>query len=896
MPRTPPSNNPKMLMANATRKGQNATTISVVIPCFNCSGTIADSVCSLQGQTLPYGDLEIILVNDGSADDTLRVCQELAASDPRIVVVDKPNGGVGSARNAGIEAARGRYIAFLDSDDTLLPETLEAAVRFFDEHYDEIDLVTYPMRLYNEQREWPHVREQVLTETGVYDLTKLQNAFALITNVNVVVKNDDALPRFREDLLIHEDELFFMTVLLRKLKVGFSKCGAYRYQQLGGSAIATKMHPFYQFEKNIGFWEELFAAYPGKAPLYLQASFLNEVNWKIRKDVLFPYHYEGEDFERAVNRIRALMDRVDDDVIFTSPRSDEYYRHYLASLKTHASLSCSFFDGGFALQSGAQTLLCRRSVDAEIVRTRVVGNEMRITGILRSTLFEHAGSVALSLTIGGEEAVDIPLERTSHDYHVGHTRTNLFWRFEAPVPLDRGETATLALSVEGRNVPLRIRFSSRANFDTGNGIFSFDAGSCLVEVDPARQRFVIKPSPSAFARASHWLANTRSVVKRNKKLLPIRASLAARARRKRPTWLYYDRTGETKGNAYLQFLHDIEKNDGVDRFYVAKPSAEGIEGLFPPKQRKHIVDFASTEHRFLHLEADKILTSSGERSDWCPFAHKTMRALADVIHYELILLAQDIPLAHEPWKRSADRLLVDREVVSTPFEVRVLEKSYGFEESQLIRCGMPRHDLVDPAARPQRKILYALAGRKNLVTELPDRTFEPKPNAFFTSRFWTGVKELLEGTALREALEQCGYGLDIKLHRSFSVYREQFSVLESERVRLVDETTESDYAILVTDWSPCVFDFVRLKRAVAYFVPDEVELRAGLNGFHELDLPFSQGFGPFCETPDQLVEALEHLMRQNAQPETPFADHMEGFFFRYDNRQRERLYSALAEN
>ena len=883
-------------MANATRKDPNATVISVIIPCFNCSGTVADSVCSLQEQTLLHDDLEIILVNDGSADDTLRVCRELAASDPRIVVVDKPNGGVGSARNTGIEAARGRYIAFLDSDDTLLPETLEAAVRFFDEHYDEIDLVTYPMRLYNEQREWPHVREQVLTETGVYDLTKLQNAFALITNVNVVVKNDDALPRFREDLLIHEDELFFMTVLLRKLKVGFSKCGAYRYQQLGSSAIATKMHPFYQFEKNIGFWEELFAAYPGKAPLYLQASFLNEVNWKIRKDVLFPYHYEGEDFERAVNRIRALMDRVDDDVIFTSPRSDEYYHHYLASLKTHASLSCAFFDGGFALQSGTQTLLCRRGVDAEVVRTCVVGNEMRIAGILRSTLFEHVGSVTLSLTIGSEEAVDIPLERTSHDYHVGHTRTNLFWRFEAPVPLDHGETATLVLSIEGRSVPLRIQFSSRANFDTDNGIFSFDAGSYLVEVDPARQRFVIKPSPSVLARASHWLANTRSVVKQSKKMLPMRASLAVRPHRKRPLWLYYDRAGEKRGNAYLQFLHDVEKNDGVDRFYVAKPSTEGIEGLFPPEQRKHVVGFASTEHRFLHLEADKILTSSSERSDWCPFARKTMRALADVVHYELILLAQDVPLVHEPWKRSADRLLVDRKVVSTSFEARALAESYGFEESQLIRCGMPRHDLVDPAATPQRKILYAPSERKSLVTELSGRRFEPKLNAFFASRFWTGAKELLGSTALRETLEQYDYELDIKLLQSFNVYREQFSALESERVHLVDEATKNDYAILVTDWSPCVFDFVRLKRAVAYFVPDEVELRAGLNGFHELDLPFRQGFGPFCETSDQLVEALEHLMRQGAQPEAPFTDRMEGFFFHYDSQQRERLYAALAEN
>ena len=118
------------------------------------------------------------------------------------------------------------------------------------------------MRLYDAKREWPHVREQVLDHTGVFDLAKLQNAFALITNVNAVVKNNDELPRFREDLIVHEDELFFLTILLRKQRVGFCKAGAYRYQQSPDSTIGTKMHPYFQFEDNIGFWEELFCSPP----------------------------------------------------------------------------------------------------------------------------------------------------------------------------------------------------------------------------------------------------------------------------------------------------------------------------------------------------------------------------------------------------------------------------------------------------------------------------------------------------------------------------------------------------------------------------------------------------------------------------------------------------------
>ena len=85
------------------------------------------------------------------------------------------------------------------------------------------------MRLYDAKREWPHVREQVLDHTGVFDLAKLQNAFALITNVNAVVKNNDELPRFREDLIVHEDEFVFLNHSSSQAKTfGFCKAGAYR--------------------------------------------------------------------------------------------------------------------------------------------------------------------------------------------------------------------------------------------------------------------------------------------------------------------------------------------------------------------------------------------------------------------------------------------------------------------------------------------------------------------------------------------------------------------------------------------------------------------------------------------------------------------------------------------
>jgi len=101
-----------------------APLITVVVPAYNRATTITDSVRSVQAQT--YTNWELVVVDDGSSDGTPQVVAKLAQDDPRIRLIQQPrNGGAQAARNAGIRAATGTWIAFLDSDDQYLPDSLE---------------------------------------------------------------------------------------------------------------------------------------------------------------------------------------------------------------------------------------------------------------------------------------------------------------------------------------------------------------------------------------------------------------------------------------------------------------------------------------------------------------------------------------------------------------------------------------------------------------------------------------------------------------------------------------------------------------------------------------------------------------------------------------------------
>ncbi len=98
--------------------------ISIIVPVYNIEQYIERCVKSIQRQT--YENIEIILVDDGSTDESGSICDCFAENDSRIRVIHKENGGLSDARNAGINASLGKYIMFIDGDDEILPESAES--------------------------------------------------------------------------------------------------------------------------------------------------------------------------------------------------------------------------------------------------------------------------------------------------------------------------------------------------------------------------------------------------------------------------------------------------------------------------------------------------------------------------------------------------------------------------------------------------------------------------------------------------------------------------------------------------------------------------------------------------------------------------------------------------
>jgi glycosyltransferase involved in cell wall biosynthesis len=195
--------------------------VSVVVPTYNREGLLPISVNSVRGQT--FQDWELLIVDDRSTDGTKALVESWAREDSRIRYVPNTRAkGPSGARNQGIDEARGKYVALLDSDDEWLPCHLAASVSYFDTYPDRVDCVSADairkVRATGEVYQQPglnlsKIRHERLGEAYLLDPPTVFAAglggFTLVTQTLVMKREVVEKVRFAEDLLPGPEDIFF---------------------------------------------------------------------------------------------------------------------------------------------------------------------------------------------------------------------------------------------------------------------------------------------------------------------------------------------------------------------------------------------------------------------------------------------------------------------------------------------------------------------------------------------------------------------------------------------------------------------------------------------------------------------------------------------------------------
>lgn len=195
---------------------------SIIIPIYNVAPYLKACLDSVLAQT--YVDWEVICVDDGSADGSGAILDEYAAKDARIKVVHKPNGGVSSARNRGLEEAKGEWILFLDGDDLIDADLLMRLAEIADKR-ESTDMIGFGLRTFAEQG---NIRRSEFNDP--FSTSFVQYAYRR------VVVGGIRFPR----LTIGEDRVFVVRCLRKAKRIGKISGTSYLYRLRSGSAIRGK--------------------------------------------------------------------------------------------------------------------------------------------------------------------------------------------------------------------------------------------------------------------------------------------------------------------------------------------------------------------------------------------------------------------------------------------------------------------------------------------------------------------------------------------------------------------------------------------------------------------------------------------------------------------------------
>lgn len=213
--------------------------VSIIVPVYNSEKYLTQCIESMISQT--YSKIEIILVDDGSTDNSLDICRYYSKVDNRIKVVHKINGGASSARNAGLTEASGSYIMFVDSDDYIYPYMVEVLLQNIEEY--NTDLVVCGMTAFSEES-----INSTIYKKAFYDKKRdIAKFFSLLdgrTNSlwNKLYKKELINHKFNEELVIGEDLIFNLEYFENCKSIAVVDKALYFYRRTSHESLTQIYH------------------------------------------------------------------------------------------------------------------------------------------------------------------------------------------------------------------------------------------------------------------------------------------------------------------------------------------------------------------------------------------------------------------------------------------------------------------------------------------------------------------------------------------------------------------------------------------------------------------------------------------------------------------------------
>lgn len=883
---------------------------SIIVAVYNVQDYLQEAIESVLSQDYPLERIQIILVDDGSTDNSPAICDRYAGLHPEnITVIHKQNGGVASARNEGLKHATGQLINFMDSDDKLSKDVFGKVFSFYRDHEIETDVFTIPIELFGTVNE-PHWQNwkfdkgsRIINLHEEYQTTDMSCSASFF---HIRVKNSIL---FDSRLVVSEDTKVLLNVLAEKMTLGVVTDCSYFYRKrdhgaesLVQSASKKKGWYFDYFTHLVDWATDYYKERFGYVPGFVQYELLCDLQWRICADYSLDILSE-EEKEAYYNRYVQTISRFDDCYIAEQRLLNAQQKAFLLKKKHDNAIRSVAGENDIRLFAGKTELSSIKSQPAIIEFIKVENNAIAVEGAVPLYGMEPQ-EIRVFLDVQGKQIACEVSRRTVDDQFCLGELTQWATAFCGRLQCEELTLpAAIGVSIQIDHVLIhkdKIEFGEFAPLSQLPASY-YSIKKLLLR--PNEDGFTVSRG-KPFERSRSEVAFLKNLWRSNgegaRKAVIVRAvyNLLKHFKHK-PIWLFSDRLTRAgdNGEALFRFVKEHHNTEIKAYFLLNSESADRERMQAVGK----VISAGCMKHKLLYLLCDYNISSQADYSVAMPFRGHN-EGYRDILAEKKFVFLQHGVTKDDlsSWLAKSKMNIFGFITVAKPEYDSIISGQYGYTEQEVWLTGFPRFDRLPKEGETERQITIAPTWRNSLMQSARAETGERELNPHFIgSAYFQFYNRLLNDERLLDAANQYQYQIAFLPHPNLQKHINVFK--RNEKVLFLGEEAsyESVYrksSLMVTDYSSVVFDFVYLKKPVVYIQFDKDEFFSGNHTYKKGYFDYERdGFGEVEYDLDGVVNRIIGYMANGCTMKEQYQKRVETFFAYQDRNNSRRVYDQLCQ-
>ena len=872
---------------------------SVIIAVYNTGRYLDDSIGSLLNQTIGFDKIQIILVNDGSTDNSEEICLKYQKDfSNNIIYIKIEHGGVSRARNVGLEYASGEFINFLDADDKWDFQAFGYVLLFFKNNIN-VDVVAGRLLFFEAINSY-HPLDYKFYETRVVNLTKEFNCIHLSGPSSFFRKFLIKGKKFVEDVFSGEDTIFINNILLLNPIIGYIREAIYYYRRRADHSSAVQT----QVLKVDFYFSQL---------KYVNQYLIDKSKEIYNKVIPFIQFYIGYNdlfrilspafkflnrsiFIEYCKAIEDQLKQIDDKYILEQKFTSYKNKIFTLSKKYNRDLRYDIiYKNNLLIYSGYIVMNLKSNNNIIIWKFfELKGNSLHLEG--KDDFWMPKEKFFFYCIIGNKTFFPTYKHDSRYDYYnmYGLIEKGRVLVFDILIQNLKEQIIQFFISYNGNNVEI---FPSLGDFihipNVKDGYYSTE--KFLIKT--IKRRLYIYRYNKILEKSfeMQYCLYLKNISKEN--IIELRRKNKAfyDNNKRKEIWIINDRQYQAGDNGEYFFRYLINKNPKQKIIYFAiKKDCNDYERI---KKIGNILDLESKQYLELFLKSDKIISSISDVWVTNPFGEE-QKYIKDLLHFDFIFIQTGIikdDLSNNLNKITKKSILF---VTSSKREYKsILDCKYKYNIDKLLLTGLPRtNNLVEiKNTINKEKIILIIPTWRPYKIETKDKIMYKSiySDKLVNTKFFGFFNDLINHPKLLLNMKNYNYTGILCLQPYYYEHKKEF--ISNNYFSINDFCNNQELlakaSLFITDYSSKFFDVAYIKKPIIYALFDPEEYK---KNHYKAYLDYKKdGFGPVCFDIECTVKEIINGINNNCILKKNYLRRIQKYFHFSDKNNNDRIFYTI---